>query len=123
MSKRIYPVEHKGRMLMYTDWMNLTEEEEFITAIWETSNYLVERGEKDLLEVIDLRGAFFSLDIFTELKKAAAVTRPFNKKKAVVGDFSESRLLMLKFLNSFSRDKIVAFNGLEEAKDWLIKDL
>lgn len=122
MSRRIYPISYNDQEIIYTDWRDIVDAAEFISSIWETTNWVVERGEKDLLEIVDVRGAFFSLDIFQHLKKAASQARPFNKRKAVVGDFSDGRLLMLKFLNSFSQDKITPFRSLDDAKEWVIKD-
>ncbi|NER06421.1 MAG: hypothetical protein F6K17_29495 [Okeania sp. SIO3C4] len=121
MNKLIYPIKHKEQEIIYTDWRDMKEPEAFKQAIKETSNWLVDRGEKQLLEIVDVRGASFNFDVYGELKKVAAATRDFNRRKAVVIDFSDRRLLMLRFLNSFSKDKITPFQKLEDAKEWLVE--
>ncbi len=117
---RIRPIMHNNKEIIYTDWKGFLDPVEFRDAIWSTSEWIVQYGKYDLLEIVDMRGSFFDLEIFEVLKKAAAQTRMFSRKKAVVADFSDSRLLMLRLLNTFAKEKIEPFRDLEKAKDWIV---
>ena len=121
MQKRIYPIWYKEKKIYFTDWSNLNDDDDAIAAIKEASEYVVEMGEYNLLEIIDIRGSFASPAILKALKHSAKITKPFGKKKVMVG-LTGSKKILLSIVNRFLDENIIALNTIEEAKEWLIKN-
>ena len=119
MRKRIYPIYHNGVKIYFTDWTNLNDEDEAVAAIIETTEFVVQNNEKDLLEIIDVRGSYATARIIMILKDEAKKTEPFSKKKAIVG-ISGSKKIFLNAINRLVNNKIRAFDTLDDAKDWLV---
>jgi hypothetical protein len=120
--ERFYTKEYKGKTIYVTDWSNLQEEDKLIFNIWESTRFLESLNKKDLLEMVIFRNSIVTKSVLLAMQKAAKVSRPFNKKKAGVSDFSPTRQYILKTINLFSQDKIEPFQSEVEAMDWLIAD-
>ena len=82
MAARIYPIGHKSKKIYFTDWSNLSEVETTINAIEETTSFIVQNNENNLLELLDVRGSYVSSKILMKLKDAAKRTKQFSKRKA-----------------------------------------
>ena len=121
MQKRIYPIWYKEKKIYFTDWSNLTNDDDAVAAIKETSEFVVEMGEYDLLEIIDIRGSYATPKILKALKHSAKITKPFGKKKVMVG-LKGSKKILLSIVNRFVDESIIALDTIEEAKEWLVKD-
>ncbi|MBN1252007.1 MAG: hypothetical protein JXR51_15095 [Bacteroidales bacterium] len=81
MQKRIFPIWHNDKKIFYTDWSNLSDDLDSIAAIEETTNFIVELAEYNLLEIIDVRGSYTSSTVLKALKNSAKITKPYSKKK------------------------------------------
>lgn len=121
MSAYIKLISHKGKKIYYTDWTNLKTNEESIKVANETSDYIISKKEYNLLEIIDVTGSYASMQVLTEVKKIAQKTAEFNKKKAMLGIVGAKKIL-LNSVNRIAKTNIKAFDTIEEAKDWLVKD-
>jgi len=121
MQKRIYPIWYKEKKIYFTDWSNITDDDEAIAAIKETSEFVVELGEYNLLEIIDIRGSYASTAIIKALKHSSKITKPFSKKKVMVG-LKGSKKILLSIVNRFVNESIIALDTIEEAKEWLVSD-
>jgi len=122
MNQNFYKKEYKGKIIYITDWSNIREEEALISKVWETTEILKSLNEKDLLEIINLKNSIVTKNVLINMQKAAKVSRPYNKKKAVVSDFNNTRMFILKTINRVSQDKIEPFSTEEDALEWLIKE-
>ena len=121
MQKRIYPIWHEDKKIWFTDWSNLNNDDDAIAAIRETSEFVVELGEYNLLEIIDIRGSYATPSILKALKHSAKITKPFGKKKVMVG-LKGSKKILLSLVNRFVNESIIALDTIEEAKEWLVND-
>jgi len=119
--KRIYPIWHKGEKIYFTDWSGLINEEEALAAIEATTSFIEKNNEYNLLELIDVSNSYATPAVLLKLKKAANRSKPFSKKKAVVG-ITGSKKVLLMAVNRFIDGSIKGFENLEEAKDWLVND-
>ena len=119
MGKRIYPIWYKEKKIYFTDWANLIDDEEAVAAIKETSEFIIELGEYDLLEIIDIRGSYVTPAILKALKHSAKITKPYGKKKVMVG-LKGSKKILLSIVNRFVDESIIALDTIEEAKEWLV---
>lgn len=119
---RIYPITYKGKEIYYTDWTNLKDGETFEEAIRYTAGVVIQMNKYELLELLNVSGSFFTKAVFRTMQETARPTKKFNKKKAIVGDFSSTRLFMLKTVNRITGENVVPFKTEQEALDWLVED-
>ncbi len=121
MKEKIYPVYYKGKKIYYTDWSKLIDEDEALKVIEETTRFVENNNEYDLLELIDVRGSYASPAVLNKLKSAAKRVKKFNKKKAIIG-LTGSKKILLMAVNRFIDGSIKGFEDIEEAKEWLVSD-
>ena len=120
MSKRIYPIFHKGKKIYISDWTNLKTPEQALEVMTETSDFIVNLNQSNLLEILDAKGSFATSEVLKSLKEINNKVKSFSKKKAFVGLTNTQRIL-LNTINIFSGTSIQGFDDIEEAKDWLVK--
>ena len=120
MSKRIYPIFHKGKKIYFSDWTNLKTTEQAVLVMNETSDFIVNLGQKSLLEIIDTKGSYATSDTLKHLKEINNKVKSYSGKKAMVG-LSTAQRIILNTINIFSGTNIQGFDDMEEAKDWLVK--
>ncbi len=121
MASRIYPIWHNGKKIYFTDWSNLTNIDESINAIEETVSFLEKNNEYNLLEIIDVRGSYASTQVLKKLKNGAKRSKPYGRKKAMVGIKGSKRVLLMA-VNRFIDSSIKGFENIEEAKEWLTSE-
>lgn len=120
MSKRIYPIFHENKKIYYSDWTNLKTPEQAIEVMNETSDFIVQNGQKNLLEIVDVTGSFATQDTLKALKEINNKVKGYSKRKAMVG-LSKSQRIILNTINIFSGTTIQGFDDVESAKNWLVK--
>ena len=120
MSKKIYPIYHKGKKIYFSDWSNLKNAEEAVAVMNETADFIVNMGQKNLLEIIDMTGSYGTGETLKEIKVINNKVKPFSGRKAVVG-LVKTQKLILNTVNLFSGTSVVGFDDIEAAKDWLVK--
>ncbi|HAN17334.1 MAG: hypothetical protein A2X13_00625 [Bacteroidetes bacterium GWC2_33_15] len=120
MSERIYPIFHNGKKIYFSDWTNLKTSEQALKVMNETSDFVVKSGQKDLLEIIDVKGSYATSETLKSLKEINNKVKKYSKKKAFVG-LTNAQRIILNTINLFSGTNIVGFDDIESAKDWLVK--
>ncbi len=120
MNSKIFWITYKNVPILYTNWSNFPTEKEFLDATKETTNFVVEQNLGNLLELVDVTDSVTTTEIIKASKEAAILTKPFNKKKAVIG-ISGLKRILLNAVNRIASEKIVAFETKEQALEWLIK--
>ncbi len=116
--KRMKWLSKNGQQVLVTDWTYIDNDNEFVDIVIETSNYVIQLGQYDLLELIDLQGSRQTATIIRTMQNMASETRPFNKRKAVIGVTGVKRVL-LNTINRFAGESIKAFKTESEALNWL----
>lgn len=117
-------IEYKGKIIYYNDWRNLKNDEQFRPKIEEgdeNTRQLISDGEKNILTLTDITGSFAYDDTIILLKEAAKLARPITKQSATVG-LSIAKKILLNGLNMVARTDLKAFDTIDEAKEWLVKD-
>ena len=120
MSERIYPIFHKEKKIYYSDWTDLKTPEQAFEVMNETSDFIVKQGQKNLLELINVKGSYATSEVLKSLKEINQKVKLYSKKKAMVG-LSTSQRVILNTINIFSGTQIQGFDNVEDAKDWLVK--
>ncbi len=118
--KRMTWLTHNGQQILVTDWTYIDNDKEFVEIVVNTSNYVIQLGQYDLLELINLQGSNQTATIIRTMQDMASETRPFNKRKAVIGVTGVKRVL-LNTINRFAGESIKAFKTEHEALSWLIE--
>ena len=121
MTERIYPIYHKGKKIFFSDWTNLKTPEQTIKVMKETSDFVINLGQNNLLELVDAKGTFGTPETLKALKEINNKVKQYSKKKAFIGLSSIQRVI-LNAINQFSGTNIVGFDNIESAKDWLVKE-
>ncbi len=121
MSDRVKWLKHNGKEILFTDWKNLRDDDKFVATVKETSEYVISLQRYELLELIDVTNSHKTPNVLKTMKQMSLQTKPFNKKKAIVGLATFQRIL-LEAINQFAGEKIRAFEHQEEAMEWLTAD-
>jgi len=113
-------ITYKGKEILYVDYRNLIPET-FLEVIPQAHHFIMNSGKKDILELVDITGSFGNDKVMEELKRTALESQALIKKRAVVGVTGVKKIL-LNALSNFTKEKILAFNTVEEALEYLSGD-
>lgn len=119
-NKRIQIINHKGKNILYFDYAGFSvhTKGEFIKTIETAAEFMISQGNNQLT-LTDVRNSLGDPDIVAKLKEVSARTKSYRKKAAVVG-VTGVKAILLSAINMFSKSTVVAFDTIEEAKDWLV---
>jgi hypothetical protein len=92
-----------------------------IKEVDEADAVLMAEPKDSVLILNDVRDSVGSMKVVEHLQVSAERSSPYIRKAAVVG-VTGSKLILLKVVNRFSKRPIIAFEDLDRAKDWLVKD-
>lgn len=117
-------ITHKGKTIYFNDWRGLKQTKDFVPKIEEGNQNtldLIEQGKTDILTLTDVTDSYVFGEALELLKKAGKTAKAITRKSATVGLTSSKRIL-LNSLNRFADTNVKAFDTIEEARDWLVKD-
>lgn len=120
MPERIYPIYYKGEKIYYSDWSNLKLDAEIYAAIEETTAFVENLGEFNLLEIVDVTGTNTPAKAMGWIMDSGKRTKPYGKRKAIVGVVGP-KMTILKAVNRFIDGNIQAFSTIDEAKEWVVR--
>jgi hypothetical protein len=111
---------HKGVRFFYFDLSDFgLDDAALIKEIDEADAVIMAEPRNSVLILNDVHDSVGSMRVIRHLELSAERSTPFITRAAVVGVAGAKRIL-LEVVNRFSRRPIVAFNDVEEAKDWLV---
>ena len=113
---------HKGKEIIYIDYRNLKDADEYekkVEVTIERTKFYKENNINNLLVLTDLTGSIISGDVPKYLKKSTRIGRPYVKKSAVIGIVGAKKVF-LNIVNVFSGYQTKAFLTIEDAKEWLV---
>lgn len=119
MNEKIYPINHKGHTIYFSNWSNLQTVAEAMAAIEETTRFVEQLGAYNLLEIIDVTNSISSPSVLNTVMESARRTKPFGKRKAIVG-ISGTKYFVLKTVNKYIDENIQGFKTVDEALEWVI---
>ena len=114
-------ITYKDKEIYYIDYKGLLDKELLNTIIVNVKK-IEELGEKrgKLLIIFDYTDTFASEEVMEYLKSNIEYLK-YIKKSAILGIIGIKKILLNVF-NKLTNSHTVAFNTIEEAKDWLVKD-
>jgi len=119
MKKRTLFIKHKGRELIFLDYSNIKNKEEYKKAIQETDKIIFSHKiePNNSLTLIDVTNSIMCVEVISESSKLYAKIGSKNLLVAIVGVSSELQRVMI---NAFS-DNFYLANSMEQAKNWLVE--
>ena len=120
----IETIPFKDEIIYFNDWRNLKNLDDFAIKIDEGNQNtleLIKQGKKDILTLTDVSNSFVYGKTLQLLKEASQLSLGITKKSATVG-LSTAKKIILNGINTFANSNIKAFDSLEEAKEWLVKE-
>jgi hypothetical protein len=124
--ERVTWIEHKGKKILYVNYSKLMaakpdQKQEILDTIKKARGIASGSAEK-IRFLSDVTDARANTEVMNALKEFAAFTNANNKveKECVVGVRGIQKIL-LSGINAFAKSKLVMFDDIEEAKDWLVE--
>jgi hypothetical protein len=120
---RSHWIEHKGKRIFYCDYTNfsLADYQALKVELDAVVAFLTKQPEDSVLSLSDIRGSVASSQVIDLFKKGATSTAKYTRRAAVVGVTGFKRSLY-DLVVRISGQNARAFDDVESAKDWLVKD-
>jgi hypothetical protein len=126
MANRVQWIEHRGETILFCDYSNIHDEQEFIRVLDETEVEVLKQEPGTLiLMLIDVRGSHISASMTKRARELAAAAREKDipsSPTAIVGVSSPAQKAVLLALQ-FLRPDLSTAESIPAAKDWLISRL
>jgi hypothetical protein len=120
MEQRIRFIEHAGRAILLMDFSEVWRVDAAASLIEEARRVVgAETKEQKLLVLVHVTDSAFDDRVLRKLKELAVHDEPWVLASAVVG-MRGMQKVVYRLVASFSGRKLAAFDGLEEAKNWLV---
>jgi len=119
MSQYVYWIEHKGKKILFSNYANIgSREDEYLKAIEETKQELLNCTSKVILTLTDVTGSWSTPATMAKAKELTAVigAKGVRGASATVG-MSGAKKLMAQML----RPDMYFAASIEDAKEWLVK--
>jgi hypothetical protein len=115
-------IEHGGKRILYADYTNFSESdfEALRAEVVEVETEIARQPENSVLSLTDIRGSVASREAVDLFKKSAVVAKKYIRKQAVVG-VTGLKKIVFDAVVKLSGQNATAFDDLETAKDWLVK--
>lgn len=118
--KRVRFITHEGKDILFLNFSNC-KADEVVTTIHHAKQIISSRPENSLLTLTDVTDARFNEEVGQSMKEFTAHNKPYVKASAVVGITGLKRIIFSAVVR-FSQRNITAFDDIEEAKSWLVKN-
>lgn len=115
-------IKYKNKRILYSDCTDLKGDG--ILEIIEATRGILRNLPKNstLLTLDNFTNAYINTKVMSELKQLAEEVNELNLKSAAVGITGVKKVL-LTALSKIFKGKLASFDTLEEAKEWLVKEL
>ena len=114
-------IDHGGRQILFMDFSGVISNAEALRIIEEARQFVAAQPRTPrLLTLVNVSGSHFDGNIVDALKALAKHNGPWVLAGAVVG-MSGLQRVVYRIINSFSGRRLAAFDEVEEAKAWLVR--
>ncbi len=113
-------ISHLGKKVLLHDYSGL-HGEAAIAAVVQNADDVINRGQRNLLILVDVTDAFADRAVLAAFKKHAARNKDYVKKAAVVGAVGVT-LYFLDLVSRVSGMSAKPFRTEAEALDWLTEE-
>lgn len=118
--ERVRFINHEGRDILFLDFSRC-KADEVVKTIHHAKKIISSRPENSLLTLTDVTDARFNDEVGQNMKEFTAHNKPYVKASAVVGITGLKKIIFSAVVR-FSQRNITAFDDIEEAKSWLVKN-
>lgn len=115
---RTHFIEHRGVRILLLDFSHVMDEQLALGAIAEAKAVVADQEHGSVLTLTNVEGSHFDSTVVTALRDLAEHNRPFVRAAAVVGLSGLMRVVFTTLIHLTGRN-IRAFDGIDEAKDYL----
>ncbi|MFL7792120.1 MAG: hypothetical protein AB8I69_08275 [Anaerolineae bacterium] len=123
MGNRVRWIEHKGERIIFCDYSNIRDEDEFIRAIVETETEVLKQAPGTLiLMLIDATGSHITSAVTGRARELAAAARKKgipSSPTAIVGISAPAQMAIVMAMQFLRPDLHIA-ESIAAAKDWLV---
>jgi hypothetical protein len=123
MDNRVKWIEHEGKTILFCDYSNIQDEEEFIQAIKETEPEVLKQAPGTLiLMLIDATDSLITSKVTARARELAAAARERgipSSPTAIVGVSGPAKKAVIAAMQ-FLRPDLRGVESVAEAKDWLV---
>jgi hypothetical protein len=115
-------IEHAGQRILLQDFSQIEDKLAALETIAAAKQFVARlKPAPGSLRILTLtEGSRFDAEIVEALKDLAMHHKPYALAGAVVG-LSPLQRVMYRVVNAFSGRRLAAFDGFEEAKEWLAR--
>jgi hypothetical protein len=117
---RVQKIQYQGKEILYINYKDLIGDDQMIATLNEAER-LILLDNKPHLQLVNFINAFATPGYMAAAKKFGKRTKSLTSKSAIVG-ITGVKALLLKSYNFVSGDKLKAFETLEQAKEYLVKN-
>jgi hypothetical protein len=117
--ERVSTIEHRGRSVLYIDYRDTTGDA--MNTILDEAVRRMRASSGGLLTLDDFRGASATRTYMPRVRESSAVLKAKRVRAAALG-ITGAKSTILRMYNLFSSDKVVPFDGMNEALDYLTKE-
>jgi hypothetical protein len=119
MSDRLKKITHRGCTILFTDYSNFIEFDEWKELLDAERELMPNERLGSVLALAVFTGSRFSASVFSAIKELAIHNKPYIKASALVGLSSLQEGIFLKGIERTTDRTFGSFSTIEEAKDWL----
>jgi len=122
-ASRHYFLPHKGKRILYVDFTEFTLERKDIglAAIAEAQKIVGMQLPGSVLMITNVKDSAFDKDVVRAIRAFVDHNKTYVRRSAILG-IKGLQLPLFNALNKLSGRKMVAFNSLMEARDWVVND-
>ena len=113
-------ITHQGKPILFMDLSNILNPDDAVPLLAENRRIVATQPPASLLTLTYVQGSRFNRRIVDDLRELVSHNKPFVKAGALVGMSQLMRVLYMT-IQRFSGRNIPAFQTLDEAKDWLVR--
>ncbi len=118
-NEKVKFIEHKGKQILFINMADLLEDD--ILQIIERAKQIIRsQPEKSVLTLTDVTHARYNAKVVSAMQEYVKGNKPYIKAAAVIGINPIKRIIFNKIIE-FSQREIFAFENMEKAMDWLVK--
>jgi len=123
MSNRVQWIEHQGELIIFCDYTNIQEEEQFLQAIEEMEREVLKEEPGTFIRMlIDVTGSHVTAKVTGRAREVAAAAREKgipSSPTAIVGVSGPAKQAIVLAMQ-FLRPDLRSVETIAEAKDWLV---
>jgi hypothetical protein len=121
MSDRLKKISHHGCSILFTDYSNFIDFEEWKELLDAERKLMPSEQPGSVLALAVFTGSRFSASVFSAIKELAVHNKPYIKASALVGLSSLQEGIFLKGIERTADRTFGSFSTIDEAKDWLVE--